>query len=59
MMWVDAVQGKNVINVMSQTGLEDFAITGFLVSGFSYEQLYDICVDVTYGVNVSGKSSRG
>ncbi len=56
MMWVDAVQGKNVINVMSQTGLEDFAITGFLVSGFSYEQLYDICVDVTYGVNVSGKS---
>lgn len=49
-MWVDAVQGKNVINVMSRTGLEDIAITGFLVSGASYEQLYDIRVDATYDV---------
>ncbi|MDE7271599.1 MAG: hypothetical protein K2N95_00870 [Lachnospiraceae bacterium] len=59
MMWVDAVQGKNVINVMSQTGLEDIAITGFLVSGSAYERLYDIRVDVTYGVSVSGLAAGG
>lgn len=55
-MWVDAVQGKNVINVMSRTGLDDIAITGFLVSGASYEQLYDIRVDVTYDVIIRHSS---
>lgn len=34
MMWIDLVQDKNIINVISQTGLEDFTITGFLVQDF-------------------------
>ncbi|MFG6370103.1 MAG: hypothetical protein K1W16_17120 [Lachnospiraceae bacterium] len=52
MMWVDFVQGKNIINVISQTGIEDFTITGFLVQDSEYERLYEICVDVTYAVDI-------
>lgn len=55
MMWVDMVQDKNIINVMSQTGLEDFTIAGFLLQDSAYERLYEICVDVTYAVDVSGR----
>lgn len=52
MMWVDLVQDKNIINVISQTGLEEFTITGFLVQDFEYERLYKICVDVTYAIDI-------
>ncbi len=52
MMWVDLVQDKNIINVISQTGLEDFTITGFLVQDFEYERLYEIRVDVTYAIDI-------
>lgn len=52
MMWIDLVQDKNIINVISQTGLEDFTITGFLVQDFEYERLYEIRVDVTYAIDV-------
>lgn len=51
-MWIDLVQDKNIINVISQTGLEDFTITGFLVQDFEYERLYEIRVDVTYAIDV-------
>ena len=52
MMWVDLVQDKNIINVISQTGLEEFTITGFLVQDFEYERFYEICVDVTYAIDI-------
>ncbi len=52
MMWIDLVQDKNIINVISQTGLEDFTITGFLVQDFEYERLYEIRVDVTYAIDI-------
>ncbi len=52
MMWIDLVQDKNIINVISQTGLEDFSITGFLVQDFEYERLYEIRVDVTYAIDI-------
>lgn len=55
MMWVDLVQDKNIINVISQTGLEDFTITGFLVQDSKYQRLYEIRVDVTYKVDITGR----
>ena len=55
MMWVDESAGKNVVNVMSQTGLEDMAVTGFLMNGTSYRKVYEIHVDAAYGVAVSGR----
>ena len=59
MMWVDEAAGKNVVNVMSQTGLEDMAVTGFLFNGSSYRKLYEIRVDAAYGVTVSGWKLSG
>lgn len=59
MMWVDETAGKNVVNVMSQTGLEDMAVTGFLFNGSSYRKLYEIRVDAAYGVTVNGWKLSG
>ncbi len=59
MMWVDESAGKNVVNVMSQTGLEDMAVTGFLFNGSSYRKLYEIRVDAAYGVTVNGWKLSG
>ncbi len=59
MMWVDEAAGKNVVNVMSQTGLEDMAVTGFLFNGSSYRKLYEIRVDAAYGVTVNGWKLSG
>lgn len=54
MMWVDLVEDKNIINVMAQTGLEEFTITGFIVNDLDYEKLYEVCVDVTYTIDIKG-----
>lgn len=59
MMWVDETAGKNVVNVMSQTGLEDMAVTGLLFNGSSYRKLYEIRVDAAYGVTVNGWKLSG
>ncbi|MDE7184919.1 MAG: hypothetical protein K2O40_10710, partial [Lachnospiraceae bacterium] len=50
MMWVDVVHGKNMINVMSQTGLDDFTVTGGLICEEVYEKIYTIQVDAAYGI---------
>ena len=51
MMWVEPFEGKNIINVISLTGLHDFEITGFLLNGAEYTSIYRITAEVTYGVN--------
>lgn len=51
MMWVEPFEGKNIINVISLTGLHDFEITGFLLNGAEYTRLYRITAEVTYGVS--------
>lgn len=51
MMWVEPFEEKNIINVISLTGLHDFEITGFLLNGAEYTSIYRITAEVTYGVN--------
>lgn len=51
MMWVEPFEGKNIINVLSLTGLHDFTITGLLLKGAEYTRIYCITAEVTYGVN--------
>ena len=51
MMWVEPFAEKNIINVISLTGLHDFEITGFLLNGAEYTRIYRITAEVTYGVN--------
>lgn len=51
MMWVEPFEGKNIINVISLTGLHDFAITGFLLNSAEYTRIYRITADATYGVS--------
>ena len=51
MMWVKPFEEKNIINVISLTGLHDFEITGFLLNGAEYTSIYRITAEVTYGIN--------
>ncbi|MDE7267509.1 MAG: hypothetical protein K2N89_08600 [Lachnospiraceae bacterium] len=51
MMWVEPFAEKNIINVISLTGLHDFEITGFLLNGAEYTSIYRITAEVTYGVS--------
>ena len=51
MMWVESFAEKNIINVISLTGLHDFEITGFLLIGAEYTSIYCITAEVTYGVD--------
>lgn len=50
MMWVEPFEGKNIINVLSLTGLHDFTITGLLLNGAEDTRIYCITAEVTYGV---------
>ncbi len=52
MMWVEPFAGKNIVNVISLTGLHDFEITGFLINGAEYTNIYRITAEVTYDVNI-------
>lgn len=45
MMWVDTVDGKNIINVLHRTDIYDFFIVGYLIEGSDYEKLY--CIEGT------------
>ena len=51
MLWVEPFEGKNIINVISLTGLHDFAITGLLLNGAEYTRIYCVTAEVTYGVS--------
>ena len=51
MMWVEPFEGKNIINVISLTGLHDFEITGFLLNSAEYTRIYRITAEVTYGID--------
>ena len=42
MLWVDEADGQNIIQVLSATGLYDYEISGYLVSGAEYERVYRI-----------------
>ena len=50
MMWADPFEGKNVLHIISLTGLDDFEITGFLVEGASCQRLYCVVAKVDYGI---------
>ncbi len=62
MVWAEPFAGKNIVHVISLTGsenktgrekitgLDDFAITGFLVDGTQYQSVYRITADAEYTV---------
>lgn len=49
-LWVDAYEGKNIINVLYMTGLADYRITGYLVDEMEYSKVYEIQADAVYRV---------
>lgn len=51
MMWVDSVEGKNIVNVLYRTDLYEFLIVGYLMEGTEYEKLYCIEGTTEYGVS--------
>lgn len=62
MVWAEPFAGKNIVHVISLTGLhnktgrgkitelDDFAITGFWVEGTQYQSIYQITADAAYAV---------
>lgn len=54
-IWVEDHQGENIVNMMSLTGLEDFEITSFLITGSAYEKICGVCAEADYGVSVTGR----
>ena len=50
MMWVELFAKRNIINILSLKEWEDFEITGFLIEGTEYKQLYRITADAVVGV---------
>lgn len=55
MIWAEDYQGENIVNMMVLTGLEDFEITSFLITGSAYEKICGVCAEADYGVSVSGR----
>ncbi|MDE7427673.1 MAG: hypothetical protein K2N00_00115, partial [Lachnospiraceae bacterium] len=49
-LWVDAYEGKNIVNVFYMTGLADYRIAGYLVEETGYSEVYEILVDAVYRV---------
>ena len=50
MLWVEPFAGENIINVISKTEWENFEITGFLLKGTEYKQLYRITANAVRGI---------
>ncbi|MBD5452245.1 MAG: hypothetical protein HDR25_06350, partial [Lachnospiraceae bacterium] len=50
MMWVEPFAKRNIINILSLKEWENFEITGFLIEGTEYKQLYRITADAVAGV---------
>ncbi len=51
MMWVEPFAKRNMINILSLKEWENFEITGFLIEGTEYKQLYRITADAVVGVH--------
>ncbi|MDE7131836.1 MAG: hypothetical protein K2O65_08555 [Lachnospiraceae bacterium] len=49
-LWVEAYEGKNIVNVLYMTGLADYRITGYLVGETDCKEVYEIAADATYKV---------
>lgn len=56
MMWVEPFAEENVVNVISLTGLHDFEVTGLLLHGADYKNIYRITAEVKYGVKCEIRS---
>ena len=62
MMWADLYENKTIVHVISRTGLEhddnakkptgldDFAITAFLIEGTRTQTVYKITADAVYTI---------
>ena len=50
MLWFDRCGEKNILNALYRTGLNDFEITGWLVTENEYEAVYRITADAAYEV---------
>ena len=49
-LWADAYEGKNIVNVLYMTGLDDYRIVGYLVEEMDCGKVYEIQVDAIYKV---------
>lgn len=49
-LWVEPYEGKNIVNVLYMTGLDDYRITGNLVEEMDYSKVYEIQADAVYRV---------
>lgn len=49
-LWVEAYDGKNIVNVLYMTGLDDYRIVGYLVEEAGCREVYEIQVDAAYKV---------
>lgn len=47
-LWVETYEGKNIVNVLYMTGLDDYRITGYLVEKTGCSEVYEILVDAFY-----------
>lgn len=50
MIWADDYEGETVLHVIYLTGLEDFEIMGYVMSGAEYRSIYRITAEADYGV---------
>lgn len=55
MIWAEEYEGRNIVNMMFCTGLEDFEIVCFLLTGLEYEKICGVSAAADYSVNVSGR----
>lgn len=55
MIWAETYGGKNIVNMMVRTGLEDFDIVCFQLTGQEYEKICGVCAAADYSVGVRGR----
>ncbi|MDE6601385.1 MAG: hypothetical protein K2K90_04340, partial [Lachnospiraceae bacterium] len=49
-LWVEECAGKNIVQVLYMTGLDDYRITGYLVEVSACGKVYEIAADAVYRV---------
>ena len=42
MLWVDEADGQNILQVLTITGIYDYEVDAYLVTGTEYERIYQI-----------------
>lgn len=47
-LWVETCEGKNIVNVLYMTGLDDYRVVGYLIEENGYSEVYEIQVDAFY-----------